>query len=163
MVRDPDNTPDLCNCLALRQAARHVTQFYDRCLAPTGLRATQYSVLSKLRRKGAMTINTLAEEMVMDRTTLGRNVQPLEREGLIVVRQGFADRRSKELDLTEAGIRRLRLAKKAWAQAQARFEGVFGDARATRLRATLREVAATDLAASPHGGSSTSTADELAD
>src|SRR5260370_129372 len=49
-----------CNCLALRQAARHVTQFYDQCLAPSGLRTTQLSILAKLKRLGPLTINALA-------------------------------------------------------------------------------------------------------
>lgn len=114
--------PELCNCLALRQAARHVTQFYDQYLVPTGLRTTQFSILAKLKRLGPSTINALAEGMVMDRTTLGRNIQPLEREGLIAVRQGRIDRRSKELQLTDAGAARLRLAFSAWTEAQTRFE-----------------------------------------
>ena len=49
-----------CNCLAIRQAARHVTQFYDQLFAPVGLRATQFAILSRLRREGPMTINALA-------------------------------------------------------------------------------------------------------
>ena len=49
-----------CNCLALRQAARHVSRFYDQCLAPTGLRTTQFSILAKLKRLGPLTINALA-------------------------------------------------------------------------------------------------------
>jgi hypothetical protein len=70
---------DLCNCLALRQAARHVTQFYDHYLVPTGVRATQFSILAMLEGLGPISINALAEDMVMDRTTLGRNIQPLRR------------------------------------------------------------------------------------
>ena len=77
-----------CNCLALRQAARHVTQFYDQCLAPSGLRTTQFSILAKLKRLGPMTINALARELVMDRTTLGRTMLPLERDGLITIKDG---------------------------------------------------------------------------
>src|ERR1043165_2365823 len=110
--------PDICNCLALRQAARHVTQFYDRFLAPVGLRTTQFSILAKLRRLGPLTINTLAKELVMDRPTLGRNVLPLQREGLIVVVKGSADRRSKELQLSDKGLERLRKAMKGWTEAQ---------------------------------------------
>src|SRR5579875_2528229 len=79
-----------CNCLAVRQAARHITQFYDELLAPSGLRTTQFSILAKLRRFGPITINALARDLVMDRTTLGRNILPLEREGLIAVRPGRA-------------------------------------------------------------------------
>jgi DNA-binding MarR family transcriptional regulator len=55
-----------------------------------------------------MTINALAADLVMDRTTLGRNILSLERDGLIAVEKGSRDRRSKELRLTEAGAARLR-------------------------------------------------------
>ncbi len=148
-----DTQPRLedCNCLAARQAARHVTQFYDQFLAPSGLRTTQFSILAKLKRIGPMTINALARDLVMDRTTLGRNILPLEREGLIAVVQGRSDRRSKELRLTDAGVARLRAGLKGWAQAQARFEAVFGGERTSDLRALLRAVAASDLGAAPAG------------
>ena len=112
---------------------------------PTGIRTTQFSILAKLKRSGPMTINALAEQMVMDRTTLGRNIQPLEREGLISVRQGRADRRSKEVHLTDAGEVTFRAAAKAWAEAQARFEGVFGGERATDLRELMRAVTTSEL------------------
>ncbi|HKM70327.1 MAG TPA: MarR family winged helix-turn-helix transcriptional regulator [Stellaceae bacterium] len=136
---------DDCNCLAVRQAARHITQFYDQFLAPSGLRTTQFSILGRLRRLGSMTINALAADLVMDRTTLGRNILPLERDGLIAVVKGSRDRRSKELRLTEAGEARFRAAVKSWAQAQTQFEAVFGAKRTMDMRALLHAVAATDL------------------
>lgn len=136
-----------CTCLAVRQAARHVTQFYDRRLAASGLRTTQFSMLAKLRSKGPMTINALAEDMVMDRTTLGRNILPLERDGLIVIAPGLKDRRSKEIRLTDAGLERLRAAREGWKAAQTEFASAFGEERAAGLRALLREVTATDLSA----------------
>ena len=138
--------PQECNCLALRQAARHVTQFYDQCLASTGLRTTQFSILAKLRRLGPMTINALARELVMDRTTLGRTMLPLERDGLIAIKDGSLDRRSKELHLTKAGAERLRAAVSLWAEAQTRFAAAFGAKRASKLRNELRAVASSDLA-----------------
>ena len=52
-----------CRCLAVRQAARHVTASYDQFLAPAGLRTTQFSILAKLKRQGPMTINALAAEI----------------------------------------------------------------------------------------------------
>ena len=145
----PEGLPAVedCNCLAVRQAARHVTQFYDRFLAPAGLRTTQFSILAKLKRRGPMTINALAREMVMDRTTLGRNILPLERDGLITVATGDADRRSREVRLTDAGAARLRTALKGWSAAQRAFEAAFGRKRAADLRSLLRAVAASDLEA----------------
>ncbi|MBO0758064.1 MAG: MarR family transcriptional regulator, partial [Bradyrhizobiaceae bacterium] len=77
------SNPESCNCFAVRAAARRVTQFYDQFLAPTGLSTCQWSILVRLKRHGPLTITELADNMFMDRTTLGRNVQPLERDGLI--------------------------------------------------------------------------------
>src|SRR5499426_93833 len=147
MLSERDPRREVCNCLALRQASRHVTQFYDQFLASSGLRTTQFSILIRLRRAGPMTINALAKALVMDRTTLGRNILPLEREGLIDVVSGRADRRSKVLRLTKAGAARLRAARTGWTQAQTRFAAAFGGRRAAGLRALLHAVAATDLGA----------------
>jgi DNA-binding MarR family transcriptional regulator len=149
MLPDRQLRPEDCNCLAVRQAARHVTQFYDQFLASSGLRATQFSILAKLRGMGPLTINALAREMVMDRTTLGRNILPLEREGLITVVTGSSDRRSREVRLTDAGAARLRTALRGWTEAQGRFEAVFGHKRAGDLRTLLHAVARTDFAAPP--------------
>jgi DNA-binding MarR family transcriptional regulator len=134
-----------CVCLAVRQAARHVTQSYDQFLAPAGLRTTQFSILAKLKRNGPMTINALAAELVMDRTTLGRNILPLERDGLITVEPMASDRRSKELHLTKAGERRLEAARPGWLKAQTRFESTFGGNRTSELRELLRAVIATEF------------------
>src|SRR5712691_10449353 len=110
-----------CNCLAIRQAARLVAQFYDQLFAPTGLRATQFAILSRLRREGPMSINALANLLVMDRTTLGRNILPLQRDGLIEVAPSERDRRRHELRLTEAGAKLHSAALDHWEEAQQRF------------------------------------------
>jgi DNA-binding MarR family transcriptional regulator len=142
-----------CNCFAVRSASRHVSQFYDQFLIPVGLRTTQFSILAKLKRRGPLTINTLAEEMVMDRTTLGRNILPLERDGLIQVEPVLTDRRAKELHLTNAGEKRLQAGFKAWANAQSQFEVTFGAKRAGELRAMLRSVVASALTPKPQSAS----------
>src|SRR6476469_2668007 len=131
-----------CNCFALRAAARHVTQFYDHFMASTGLRTTQFSILAKLKRRGPLTINALAQDMVMDRTTLGRNILPLERNELIRIERAASDRRAKELHLTEAGEKCLEAARRRWSVAQGQFEASFGAKRAADLRASLRAVVA---------------------
>ena len=137
--------PEDCNCFAVRSAARHISQFYDQFLAPVGLRTTQFSILSKLKRLGPLTINALAKVMVMDRTTLGRNVLPLERDGLIRIEPMPSNRRAKDLRLTDAGEKRLQAATKEWMRAQAQFEARFGVRRAAELRGLLRSVVANDL------------------
>jgi DNA-binding MarR family transcriptional regulator len=137
--------PTECHCLAVRQAARHVTQFYDRFMAPFGLRSTQFSILSMLRRAGPLSINALAAALVMDRTTLGRNIRPLQRGGLVTAVVGKDDRRSRQLQLTPRGRARVVVARKGWTRAQAGFEAAFGRGRAGELRGLLQSVSASQL------------------
>lgn len=127
-----------CNCLAVRQVARQVTQLYDAALADTGLRVTQYSVLSVLDRLGASTLQALAAELVMDRSTLGHNLRPLERDGLVTLGVDDEDRRSSRLTLTAAGKRKLESSRKAWLEAQRQFETNLGAADAKELRRLLQ-------------------------
>ena len=129
-----------CHCLAMRQAARHVTRFYDHVLAPSGLRTTQFSIVASLHRLGPMPINRLADHLALDRTTLGRNIVPLQRDGLIAASRSGEDRRSKEVRVTRAGVARLKAAARLWSEAQARFEAAFGSSRLSALRASLDEL-----------------------
>ncbi len=128
-----------CNCQSIRQAARQVTQLYDRHLAPTGLRTSQLSILVNLSRSGPQSINGLATALVMDRTTLGRGIKPLERDGLIAIGDG-PDGRTRSLKLTAAGRKKMTQAILCWQEAQAEFETAFGAAEASALRATLERV-----------------------
>jgi DNA-binding MarR family transcriptional regulator len=133
--------PAICNCLALRQAARQATQLYDRHLSVVGLRTTQYSIMAKLSRLGPQTINELAGQMVMDRTTMGRAILPLQREKLVEIDAG-ADARTRIVRLTPAGETRLKAAASHWKDAQKQFETAYGTAESARLRTTLAEVVA---------------------
>src|SRR5262245_37920995 len=129
----------VCNCLALRQAARHISQVYDGYLASEGLRTTQYSILAKLNRLGPLSINELAKSMVMDRTTLGRAIRPLERDRLLTVGEG-EDGRTRSLRLTPTGEARLKAATAKWREAQKNFELTFGAQDAEQLRTVLQRV-----------------------
>ena len=145
MATEPLSTAADCNCLAVRQAARYITQFYDQYLAAAGLRTTQYGILAKLKRHGPLSINALAAQLVMDRTTLGRNARPLERDGLIAIESDPFDGRSKILRLTKAGETRFLRAEKLWVEAQKRFERAYGGRQASQLRENLRAVIVSDL------------------
>src|SRR5262249_37311075 len=102
-------------------------------------------ILAKLKRRGPMSINALAAELVMDRTTLGRNIRPLERDGLIAVEADASDRRSKALRLSRTGDARLARARQGWSQAQQECETACGRRQAARLRQDLRAVVASGL------------------
>jgi DNA-binding MarR family transcriptional regulator len=133
--------PAICNCLALRQAGRHVTQLYDRHLAPEGLRTSQFSILAKLARLGPLSINELASMMVLDRTATGRAIRPLEREKLVTTEPG-EDGRVRVVRLTASGKQRLKAASARWREAQRAFDQAFGAAQASELRAVLARVVA---------------------
>jgi DNA-binding MarR family transcriptional regulator len=141
MQKEPSPTLDrtVCNCLALRQAARHISQIYDSYLAPEGLRTTQYSILATLNRLGPLSINELAKSMVMDRTTLGRAIRPLERDRLLTI-GGGEDGRTRSLRLTATGKARLKAATAKWREAQKDFEMTFGVRDAAELRNVLQRV-----------------------
>ena len=136
----PSLDPVDCNCQALRQAARHVSQIYDGHLASEGLKTSQYSILAKLGRLGPLTINELAKLMVMDRTTLGRAVRPLERDRLLAIGGTDDDGRKRSLRLTPAGETRLKAASAKWREAQKEFETAFGAPDAATMRTVLRRV-----------------------
>jgi len=130
-----------CNCLAVRQAARQITQLYERHMAAAGLTASQYSILAKLSRLGPLSINALAAQMVMDRTTTGRAIRPLERDKLVAIDAG-SDARTRLVRLTAAGAKRFKAAAAHWQDAQREFERAYGAEEAAALRRVLARVSA---------------------
>jgi DNA-binding MarR family transcriptional regulator len=128
---------DECNCFALRQAARYVTQIYERHLAQVGMTAAQFTIMAKLARQPESTMLELSEQMVMDRTTLVRALKPMQRDGLVVAQPSEQDSRTFVLSLSAAGEKAFDQAVLAWRAAQDEFEKKFGRARAKALRAEL--------------------------
>ena len=135
-----------CACTILRQAARVATHHFDQALAASGLRISQLSVLTTLRYVGPKTINELAEIMVLDRTTLGRNMRPLQRDGFIAIEAGKDDRRTKKLVLTKKGETIALQAMDSWGDAQTSFEKAIGVENAIALSKLLRQVVKADYA-----------------
>jgi DNA-binding MarR family transcriptional regulator len=110
-----------CACTTLRRAARAVTAAYDAALAPSGLRITQYSLLRRLARLGPLPVTRLAAEAALDRSTMGRNLNPLERRGLVRIEVGDADQRERFAYLTPAGEAAIEAALPHWRKAQERI------------------------------------------
>ena len=136
--------PEVCNCSALRQAARRVTRLYDDVLAPTGLGVNQYSILARLGRVGPSRIQDLARLLVMDRSTLGHLLRPLEKRGLVRLQVSKQDGRSRVAALTPAGRAALAKGRPLWDSAQRRFARAFGAKTAVDLRTVLKQVAMAD-------------------
>jgi len=103
---DVANRVSNCTCARLRRLTRRMTALYDRELAQTGLRLTQYSLLATLRREGGdhgVAVSDLASAMDMDRTTLTRNLRPLVDQGLIDLQSDPADARVRRAQITAKG------------------------------------------------------------
>ena len=130
-----------CACFNLRKSARAVTQLYDRILKPSGLRGTQFSLLAAAAMNESMSISNLADALVMERTTLTRNLRPLERQGLVKISRG-EDQRSREVTLTSEGSQRLAAALPLWSQAQDRLEEGMGLQRLRHLFGDLESTVA---------------------
>ncbi|MGU7772783.1 MarR family winged helix-turn-helix transcriptional regulator [Burkholderia sp. MR1-5-21] len=126
-----------CNCFALRQATRFVTQIYERHLSPVGVTPAQFSIMAILSRRPDVMMSDLADALVMDRTTLLRALKPLQRDGLVATGISEHDARAHALNLTKQGVRVFGQAKRAWQAAQEEFETQFGQGRAKALRDEL--------------------------
>ena len=135
-LEDMARVPGTCAHYNLRRADRVVTQLYDEMLRPLGLKSTQFTLLAAARLKGPIAINCLAEALFIDRTTLTRNLRPLQKEGWISIAPG-QDRRVREVSLTEEGREVLKQAFPLWQQAQSRVAERLGGERMEHLLGNL--------------------------
>ena len=132
-------TVESCACQKVRVAARAVTRAYDDALRQVGLRATQLAVLVAVGSEGAVSITALAKLMGMDRSTLTRNLRPLEREGFVAVGlEGW--RRSRTLRITNTGRNRLHEALPHWKRAQDTLRRKLGDQNWARVHDHLDQL-----------------------
>lgn len=137
----PDLDPRACNCAGLRKAARRVSLFYDRRLAPCGLTSGQFSILAAIATWPVdqdPALGELARALAMDRAALTHTLKPLAREALIAFGSDRDDRRTRRVELTPAGRQRLDHGGPLWRAAQADFSEAFGEDQAIALRALLR-------------------------
>lgn len=115
-----------CACSALRRASRAVTQHYEASFRGTGLRATQFTLLATLAQTGPQTLSDLAALLGLERTTLTRNLGPLERKGL-VTNLAVDDQRVRRIAVTKKGEATALSALDAWKQAQSTVDEVLRD------------------------------------
>jgi DNA-binding MarR family transcriptional regulator len=127
----------VCTCGRIRRLARRVTQIYDGFLEPHGFTITQFGILAQIRRQQDLSVGALADQMVMDPTTLTRNLRPLEKRGFIKMVAGADDRRRRTILLTERGRAAFREAVPAWRRAQEHTAAALGGEQFTALNHTL--------------------------
>ena len=135
-------------CATARMAARSLTRVYDRALEPAGIRTSQFSILARLFEEGPLPLTHLAGRLAMDRTTLARDLRPLERRGLVRVSVG-ADRRVRMAELTADGSRLVDEVRPLWKDVQRDVRSQLGRDRVARLMGELRAATAISPAPAP--------------
>ena len=131
-----------CLCIDLRSAANRLTRAYDEALAPAGITVTQFSQLNTIRAQGRPTLGALADATGLDRSTLGRNVRLLEKQGLVAISPG-EDARTRTLQLTKAGESTFRRALPLWYATQKDLVERIGEDGRSQLDALLAVLTAT--------------------
>ena len=137
-IAAPVVSPKGCSSYKLRQLSRRVSQHFDHFVGPSGLKTTQYSMLSHLARLEPVRPGDLAAEMEMDASTLTRNLQPLMRQGWVEVGPGD-DGRSRLVTLTDAGRAKRAETQRDWKRAQVEFNALVGERRVIQLHALIDE------------------------
>lgn len=125
-----------CCCFNMRKVSRAVTQYFDRYLEPAGIRATQFTLLVALLNTTSKTLTEIAENLVMDRTTLTRNLKPLEKLELISIAKSY-DKRAKSYKLTDNGKSVVEKALPFWKEAQS---GIINSLTEERYHAMVEEL-----------------------
>lgn len=120
-----DKKSSSCNCLNIRRASQSVTEIYAEFLAPSNLKAGQFSMLKYINQLEPVSVSDLALVMRLDRTTLVRNLKPLEIIGFVedISMKGS---RNRQLKLTSKGIETYKYAEELWEKAQNFLEEYLG-------------------------------------
>ncbi|PHZ84989.1 MarR family transcriptional regulator [Paremcibacter congregatus] len=134
---------EMCVCTQVRRAARAITRLYDDALNETGIRYTQMIILMVLHKHEGITVSGLADELLMDASTVARNLRPLEKQELITIMKG-KDRRQRLLALSQKGIEAVEEGVKYWRVAQSKISSNFSE---QQFRSHIEAVAALEVVA----------------
>lgn len=135
-----------CSNTAVRRASRQLNQLYEDAMGDTGLKGTQFSLLSQISYSNEPSLKVLAEAMVMDLSALGHTLKPLIRDGFVELLPDEKDKRVKRVRLTEMGKATQKNLSALWRIAQDRFDAVFGKEKSEELRRTLAFIASPEFA-----------------
>ena len=135
-----EDIPKICICHNLRKTSRAITQFYDMMLEPSGLALTQFSLLVGISISKSSEITKLASEMMIDRTTLTRNLSILQRQGLVRIAGSGNDKRTKNIVITSKGKELLAKALPLWEKAQSTLMEKFGKANCNNILLDLSKI-----------------------
>ncbi len=129
-----------CYCATLRAATRKISAVYDDALAPAGINVGQYSLLRCVQRRDSLSLSDLGHDLELDRTTISRNVRVLQKDGLVTMMRGAADKREALVALSPRGEACLAIAIPLWNECQRAMESRLGSIKVTALQEILRSL-----------------------
>lgn len=129
-----------CACGNLRKTTRTITQFYDKMLQSTGLRSTQCSLLLDIFLNENISVSDLGNLLLMDQSTVTRNIELLRKSGYIDIKKVEKDSRKKSISITDIGLKKLEEATPLWEEAQRKIENGIGEKRFEELLKILKEI-----------------------
>lgn len=129
-----------CTCFNIRRISRVITQFFDAEVGRHDLRPTQTPILRALQAKKQWSMAELSDWLGMERTTLLRNLRPLQRDGLVRAKGGGRGGHV-ELTITEKGSATVAKLQPAWRSAQDKVVAILGKERWSAIISDLDEVA----------------------
>lgn len=128
----------VCACRSLRMTTRVITQYYDKALRISGLKSPQFALLTDIcSRENGISVNELANQAMMDQTTVTRNVEILRKKGYVDVNTVDTDSRKKCITVSETGKEKLALAMPHWQEAQSKLVQIVGKEQYDELLKTL--------------------------
>ena len=130
-----------CLCAVIRKAGRILTREYDHYLKPTGLKITQFSMLANITRNPGITVSELAKLLVMDQTTVTRNLRVLENSGYIHLEPEVTDHRIKRIQISDMGMSKMNEAWPLWEKAQLEVERILGRESIEGLLGSFKKIA----------------------
>jgi DNA-binding MarR family transcriptional regulator len=132
--------PVHCVSSNLHQTARAVSRIYGEEMRPSGIRRSQFGILGYLQKLGTVQLTVLANTLYMERTTLTRNLKPLEKSGLVQIKKSVTDARVRDVTITKAGKAKFREASRLWRKAQKRILLRFGEENWAALEIDLQKL-----------------------
>lgn len=130
-----------CLCAMIRKAGRILTRQYDHYLKPSGLKITQFSMLANIDRNPGITVSELAKLLLMDQTTVTRNLRVLEKSGYIHMEPEVTDHRTKRIQVADLGMSKMDEARPLWEKAQLEMERILGRESIEGLLGSFRKIA----------------------
>ena len=129
-----------CSCNMIRKSARKITQFYESSLREAGVKPTQFSILATLANTGPIQLTPLADRLLLERTSLTRNLNVLKGYGWVQLQTGVEDSRQRIVSLSDKGYEQLDHAIPYWERAQKAIANEMGEDKIAGLRKTLGKI-----------------------